>query len=109
MRALLRPDATAILFLFLPLLSGFVEYGVNTLSHLFSDNYFLFSPGLRIGLMILQFGAYLLFGLLLGFFSVQKSCSVFRWLSVLILAAGAVMWYVVVWAFGCLLYTSRCV
>ncbi|MCI5924334.1 MAG: hypothetical protein SOR38_02765 [Oscillospiraceae bacterium] len=100
MRALLRPDATAILFLFLPLLSGFAEYGVNTLSYLFSDNYFSISPGLRVGLMILQFGAYLLFGLLLGFFSVQKSCSVFRWLSVLILAAGAVMWYVVVWAFG---------
>ena len=50
--------------------------------------------------MILQFGACLLFGLLLGFFSVQKSCSVVRWLSVLILAAGAAMWYAVVWVFS---------
>lgn len=100
MRALLRPDAAAILFLLLPLLSGFAEYGVNTLSYLFSDNYFSLSPGLRIGLMILQFGAYLLFGLLLGFFSVPKSCFVFRWLSVLILVASAVMWYVVVWVFS---------
>lgn len=98
--SLLKPDAAAVFFLLLPLLSGFAEYAVNASSYLFSENYFSFSSGMRIVMLLLLFGAYLLSGLLLGFFTVQKRCSVSKWLPALILALSAVLWLVVVWGFS---------